>query len=107
LENEHKVEGSLKLFALRCVHDFLFSACYVLSVCYFKGLNLAVLYTVMVPYSCINSNLLRKSVCKSSEAVNQIWKLWRQFCNILSRKHLRFLKIKSQGMCFHVIAVIN
>jgi hypothetical protein len=72
----------VKLFALRCVHDMLVSACYVLSVCYYKGLNcyykglnLAVLYTIIVPCSCINSNLPRKSVYKSSESVNQIWKL--------------------------------
>ena len=66
----------MKLFALRCVHDMLVSACYVLSVCYFKGLNVAVLYTIIVPYSCINSNLPRKSVCKSSEAVNQFFNLF-------------------------------
>ena len=73
--NEHKVEGSVKLFALRCVHDMLVSAYYVLSVCCFKGLNLAVLYIIIVPCSYINSNLPSKSVCKSSETVNQIWKL--------------------------------
>jgi len=72
---EHKVEGPVKLFALRCVHNMLVSACYVLSVCYFKGLNLTVWYIIIVPCSYINSDLPRKSVCKSSEAVNEIWKL--------------------------------
>jgi len=67
--------SSVKLFALRCVHDMLVSACCVLLVCYFKGLNLAVLYIIIVPFNNISSNLPRKSVCKSSEAVNQIWKL--------------------------------
>lgn len=70
--NKHKVEGSVKLFALRCVHDMLVSACYVLSVCYCKGINLAVFYIIIVHCSCIDSNLPRKSVRKSSEAVNQI-----------------------------------
>jgi hypothetical protein len=93
--NKNKVEGSVELFAHRCVHDILVSACYVLSVRYFKGLNLAVLYIIIAPCSCINSSLPRKLVCMSSETVNQIWKLWRQFCNIISRRHLRFLKIKS------------
>jgi hypothetical protein len=65
----------VKLFALRCEHDMLLSACYVLLVCCFKGLNLAVLYIIIVPCSYINSNVPRKLVCKSSEAVNQIWKL--------------------------------
>jgi hypothetical protein len=65
----------VKLFALRCVQDMLVSAAYVLSVCYFKQLNLAVLYIIIVPCNYINSNLPRRSVCKSSEAVNQIWKL--------------------------------
>ena len=69
------MDGSVKLCALRCVHDMLVSACYVLSVCYFKGLNLAVLYIIIVPCSYINANLARKSVCKLDEAVNQIWKL--------------------------------
>ena len=65
----------MKLFALRCVHNMLVSACYVLSVCCFKGLNLTVLYIIILPCSYMKSNLPRKSVCKSSEAVNQIWKL--------------------------------
>lgn len=85
----------MKFFALRCVHDMFVSACYVLSVCYFKGLNLAVLYIIIVPCSYISSNLPRKSVCKSSEAVNQIWKLVRQFSNLISRRHLRCLKLQS------------
>ena len=75
MENKHKVEGSVKLFALRYVSDMLVSACYVLLVCYFKGLNLAVLYIIIGPCSYINSNLPRESFCKSFEAVNQIWKL--------------------------------
>lgn len=75
MDNEHKVKGSVKLYALRCLHDMLLSACYILSVCYFKGLNLAVLYIIIVPFSCINSNLPRTSVCKLSVAVNQICKL--------------------------------